>query len=455
MEFKKDFNYSELIFNYKQLMSKLFEGNNGFHFDEKLHPNFTEVFLEFHDMLEHLGSILSNNPSFSNDVPEGMHTHLIQLQEIIVRFNDDPASFYANANLMKYFKGKLQTCRRQLLVFFERHTGFNEIDLSAVNEVEKTRKKVNEIYYEITNSYERLKNDIDKAKQLTEKLGELESVQRKLVSSFNINNDSYKEKISIVDVAYEKVIDFTKNIMMYQKHQDEVEIKISKTIDNAEKLNEKVNHIENNIQVKQKNLDTILRQAEEVLGKASTAALGQFFKEQYEHSQKLLWIWPTMGFLFLSGAIGICVITVFPNLLPENTLLGKVSTINELSFIISRLIVSPLFLVGAWFCASQYVKRKNIIEDYGYKKVLSLSLLSFKAEIEKTGPQNTTEFIRAVQNELIKSPLDSLDRKQHKKETEFLKSVQFEMMTSILNNAKNVLNFNSKAESSKENQSKN
>lgn len=310
-------------------------------------------------------------------------------------------------------------------------------------ELKIAKKRAEEIIIETNESYYKIKEGIEKIEPLIKKLNELEEKQRKLTSAYNIDIEKYKERISFIDVTYEKVTNFVKNITNYDSENKKVSDKISSTEIIAASLEKKINTLENDLDSKHKKLDTILKQSEEVLGKASTAALGQFFKEQYEHSKKFLWIWPSMGLFFLAGAIILCIVTVFPGLTSSK------DGVNEVSFIISRIIVSPLFLLGAWFCANQYVKRKNIIEDYAYKKVLSLSLLSFKAEIEKTGEQNTTDFIRAVQNELIKSPLDSLDRKQLKQESALLKSIQSEMMDGLLNNTKKLLNKDNNPEGKK------
>lgn len=305
----------------------------------------------------------------------------------------------------------------------------------STRDIEKYQQEAKELVSSILSEREKLLSQIDKANEVNDNLTKLEQRQRKVLSTITIGEDEYKNKISLIEAASERVNIFIETLKDYEtKHKDianhltTLDYKIVTTLD-------KVSDLETLLSEKQTRLDNVLLQAEEVLGKASTAALGQYFKEQYDHSKKHLWIWPTTSLLFLIGAIVLCIATVFPSLLSPST-----GNINEVSFIISRLVISPLFLVGAWFCATQYVKRKNIIEDYAYKKVLSLSLLSFKSEIEKTGEQNTTEFIRAVQNEIIKSPLESLDRKHHKKESEFLKSMQFEVMNGMLNNAKNILN---------------
>lgn len=447
MDFEKA-EVSILKNEFRVLLSNIYSKTKKFPFDKNKYPEFTGLISIVHDLISTLNRSIEDKKLHPDALTPNLIVSLSELYDIMVRFNNNPIPFQENNDLINSFILRLMRCQEQLNFFMNPYEDAIQKENNAINEIDGVRKKTNKIYYEITNSYERLKNDIDKTSNLIDKLNELESAQRKLVSSFIINNDAYKEKVSIIDVAYERVEQFTKSISKYQKNQEHIDDRLKVTLVEAENLKEKVDNIDSTIEAKQNTLDTILRQAEEVLGKASTAALGQFFKEQYEHSQKHLWVWPTMGFAFLSGAISICVITVFPSLLHTNVLLDTEPAINELSFIISRLIVSPLFLIGAWFCASQYVKRKSIIEDYAYKKVLSLSLLSFKAEIEKTGEQNTTEFIRAVQNELIKSPLDSLDKKHHKKETEFLKSIQFEMMSGLLNNAKKALSENSKKDSS-------
>ncbi|EXU77299.1 hypothetical protein [Erwinia mallotivora] len=170
----------------------------------------------------------------------------------------------------------------------------------------------------------------------------------------------------------------------------------------------------------------MISKANDALGNASTIKLGGHFKDQYEKSKKGAIIWALIGGAFLLGAIIECLLAVF--------LTDSLPNINDgnLHYLISRLLIAPLFLIGTWFCANQYVKQKNIIEDYAYKKVLSLSLLSIKDEIEKTGADNTTEFIRAVQNEIMKSPLESLNKKHYNNEVKMLKGIHVHAMNSMI-----------------------
>lgn len=81
--------------------------------------------------------------------------------------------------------------------------------------------------------------------------------------------------------------------------------------------------------------------------------------------------------------------------------------------IINRFTLVPLMLIGAWFCANQYVKNKNIAEDYSYKAVLAQSMVAF---MEKLGDKNNPLFIRLLLNQILQDPL----RKTHA-EVNFLK----------------------------------
>ncbi|WP_426785290.1 hypothetical protein ACP3TB_17220 [Rahnella variigena] len=266
-----------------------------------------------------------------------------------------------------------------------------------------------------------------------EKLDEIESRYRKSLVQFNVDEESYKQKKSIIDQSEEIASKFLTDVSTVNNTIADITVKYTSLNNTISQLSTLTNGLDTTLREKLKEIDLITEQANDVLNNATTVAVGGHFKQQYDDSKRNVLWWPILGALFLLGAIAICVLTVFPEIMrsfSDNGIPNEKG--DELKFIISRLVVAPLFLVGAWFCASQYVKQKNIIEDYAYKKVLSLSLLSIKSEIEKTGEQNTTEFIRAVQNEILRSPLDALDRKHLKNEVKFLKMVQSEVMQNIL-----------------------
>ena len=65
----------------------------------------------------------------------------------------------------------------------------------------------------------------------------------------------------------------------------------------------------------------------------------------------------------------------------------------------------PLTLAGAMFCARQYVKQKNLIEDYAYKTVLAKSIVAFSEELRQGESNNYSEYISVMLKEIHQDPL--------------------------------------------------
>ncbi|MBN3080017.1 hypothetical protein H4F49_05165 [Pectobacterium polaris] len=266
------------------------------------------------------------------------------------------------------------------------------------------------------------------------KIEALERRFRKSLAQMDIDSDEYKNKKTIIDQSLTIANDFVSQKNVINQELQDIRDSNSKAINDIKKLSKYVQDHNNWYEEKITLLTEIIKKSKDVLGNASTAAVGLHFKQQYDRSKRYILLWPTLGGSFLMGAISICILTVFPevfSLSNINSPESHPSTYDDLHYIISRLLVAPLFLAGAWFCANQYVKQKNIIEDYAYKKVLTLSLLSIKSELEKTGFDNATDFIKAFQVEILKSPLDSLDRKHLSKEVKLLNAVQNQIFSNL------------------------
>ena len=100
---------------------------------------------------------------------------------------------------------------------------------------------------------------------------------------------------------------------------------------------------------------------------------------------------------------------------------------NNINGILARFLLIPIPLTVAWFCAMQYVKQKNIIEDYAYKSVLAKSLVGFSNQLatDTNKGEDYAYFIQSVFKELHKDPL----RKHHK---EFYESKASEKISNRL-----------------------
>lgn len=292
--------------------------------------------------------------------------------------------------------------------------------------IDETYARVKIVSDEILKEYEKLSFFTSKIKEQQSRISELEQHYRKSIKMLTYDEESFKNKQADIERGYTLSTSFLENA-------SEVDLKLTNLTNSTSDFEGVLSKIEtrslevNNIfESKLADASKLLEKAKDALGSATTVSLGGHFKDQYDKSKKGAIIWVITGGLFLIGAIIQCLVAV--------TSTGAINDqgANDVHYLISRLLIAPLFLVGAWFCANQYVKQKNIIEDYAYKKVLSLSLLSIKSEIEKTGEHNTTEFIRAVQNEIMKSPLDSLDRKNFNKEMKMLRGVHSETVRNMI-----------------------
>jgi uncharacterized protein (UPF0210 family) len=100
---------------------------------------------------------------------------------------------------------------------------------------------------------------------------------------------------------------------------------------------------------------------------------------------------------------------------------------NEIGELIGRISLLPLPIIGAVFCANQYTKQKNIIEDYAYKMVLSKAIVGFSEQLKKNGSETNEEYIHYVKTaleEIHKDPLRKRDKnKESKNEAPGLKDV--------------------------------
>ena len=75
----------------------------------------------------------------------------------------------------------------------------------------------------------------------------------------------------------------------------------------------------------------------------------------------------------------------------------------------------PLTITGAIFCANQYTKQKNLIEDYAYKTTIAKSIIAFSEELRTKDPERYAEYISTILKEIHQDPL----RKRGKNSDEF------------------------------------
>ncbi|CAI1011474.1 hypothetical protein [Serratia fonticola] len=311
-----------------------------------------------------------------------------------------------------------------------------------INEISALISKIEKSQNSINIKSAMLDAELEKASQIigtaTSKLEDITKYQEAIISvggkyqstlaKIDLESESLAQKKNDLVAAHELLGNVRETYESNDKSLKEFNKDLLRLGASVFKMETRAATLEEELDLKTKGIDLIMEQANAALETSTTMSVGGFFKDQYDIAKKWVLIWPALAFLFLGGAIWIC----FDTLKDMNPGEPKVGA--ELPYLIARFCIVPLFLWGTWFCTNQYIKQKNITEDYAYKKVLSLSLIGFKSEIEKTGEANTTGFIKSLLKEILRSPLETLDKKHYKRETKLLKLAHDEMIANMFKN---------------------
>lgn len=193
---------------------------------------------------------------------------------------------------------------------------------------------------------------------------------------------------------------YDKKLEQQNKKHKEYDIKIKEY--NAEK-DKTIKSLKNEQKQLFEAAETIIKQAKESLSLNSSIGIGKFFQERLKVAEKARsWFWIVAASLFIVAGTTLTVLFILKN---PNT---------DFSTTLTRLSIISLPLAGAWFCAGQYTKLKNIAEDYAYKTVLAQSIIGFSEQL-KDGEDNNSykEYIKKMLDEIHQHPVP-----KHKKETE-------------------------------------
>lgn len=259
-------------------------------------------------------------------------------------------------------------------------------DIVAVTELHEEIKSKNDNINKITKGVVKLSEDLEGEKTKTQKLKED-------IQTFADNVKSNSQDIENKKV---KITAFFQNIEEYKKSIQELE-------DNAKK-----------IIAKEEEIDSLIRQAERALNLKSAEGISAAFSSYYETAKKsgVLTIskvsinfWIVGAILFIFAALGLTVWIVS----------GKwIEHPDAISSIIGRVVAVAISITGATFCARQYVKQKNILEDYAYKSVLAKSIIAFTDEIKKRDDKKVVDYLTTVLEEIHRDPLRTRDTKEEK-----------------------------------------
>lgn len=300
---------------------------------------------------------------------------------------------------------------------WEYFTDVNKKLLEQSDEFSSVLKEVNTILNTAVVAKDSIEGKIkeiaDKFESVEEKIQEVEEVKTKI--------EENSEKLKAVNTTLEKIkIDADVNLDSIVVSFNEAKAN-EKIIDSfAQKVQERDKRLgelqlltEENKQ-KLKDYDSerikILDDAKELIENAKTAlnyktaeGISASFQSQHEDARKWqfyrTWIIAASIFIAIAIGLGIWILT---------------EEADELHIIIGRIALIPLPILAAIFCANQYVKQKNIIEDYAYKMVLAKSIVGFSEQLKKDPSEDKGEYVHYMKvalEEIHKDPLRKRDKK--------------------------------------------
>ncbi len=153
---------------------------------------------------------------------------------------------------------------------------------------------------------------------------------------------------------------------------------------------------------KLENAETLIKEARNALEYTTAAGISAAFNERYneEKAKSKISLWWLVGAtIFMGAGIGIGIWLVL-----DNQAIG-------LGLTMSRIAIMSVTFSGVWFCATQYVRHKNTLDDYGYKSVLAKSMIAFLDQFQQT--EEREYYLQTILREIHQDPL----RKKHDVDT--------------------------------------
>lgn len=280
----------------------------------------------------------------------------------------------------------------------ERLKGFSNYSLET-KELSKIKTKYNSLVKDIENAtklnnesielYNNLKLTADNLSKAIKDLETEKTKTEKLKTDIDIVSQTINKSNQEIEDKKVKISSFHKNIEEYQKSISQLETDAKNIIAKEEEINNLITQAETALQ---------LKSAEGI-----SAAFSSRLSIASNNNSLKWWMVGAVAFIFSALLLTIWIVS------------GKwIEHPDAISSIIGRVVAVAISITGATFCAKQYVKQKNIIEDYAYKSVLSKSIVAFTEEIKKRDGTKVADYLTQVLSEIHQDPLRQREKHEDK-----------------------------------------
>lgn len=284
--------------------------------------------------------------------------------------------------------------------------------LDLIANIEKNSHEINDFekknidFKKIIEHYTHIKNELERKTKETNEI---------LLSTHTELNTFREMSLSIED-------DFNK----ISNKREEIHTAI-KSIDEINKIGDESKEINEFMTKRKKELYEILDDAKNTIKILSGSSIAKHLDKQEKKEASA-----AKGWLFLSGILLIASLCFTTYGFDKNKL--------DWNFFIFKILTLPILFSSLIFSMRQYVKRKNIVDSYSYKKTLALSLTGFKKQIDKTSDESQLNYILKTIEILTESPLNDLEKNHIKNELEALDKIRESVIENAISTIKNQQN---------------
>ena len=264
----------------------------------------------------------------------------------------------------------------------------------TINEI---KSLVSEQAEEISNKEKAITISLEQSRATQEQLKtlkeDLETVAKE-IHTLNSTSSNLKDET----IAYrDDVKEFAEEINEYQKQieKQNAQFKVFKeTLD--KNTTEQKQYLEDAL--------NLIEQSKSALSYTTSVGLSSSFDAQCKEIKGWksfkLWSWLVASAVGVVGVICIGVWLIYGNHHAND---GNVTSM--WLQIIGKISMIPLLVTTIVFCANQYGKQKNLLEDYSYKLALAKSMVAFSEELREKDSERYKEYLSTVLNEILKDPL--------------------------------------------------
>lgn len=264
----------------------------------------------------------------------------------------------------------------------------------TINEI---KSLVSEQAEEISNKEKAITISLEQSRATQEQLKtlkeDLETVAKE-IHTLNSTSSNLKDET----IAYrDDVKEFAEEINEYQKQieKQNTQFKVFKeTLD--KNTTEQKQYLEDAL--------NLIEQSKSALSYTTSVGLSSSFDAQCKEIKGWksfkLWSWLVASAVGVIGVICIGVWLIYGNHHAND---GNVTSM--WLQIIGKISMIPLLVTTIVFCANQYGKQKNLLEDYSYKLALAKSMVAFSEELREKDSERYKEYLSTVLNEILKDPL--------------------------------------------------